>query len=586
MDIQDYIHNYDYNYDLNTLRQTFKERTLVKKYLENNPEENFKKFVNEFWLNPNNSIDELKRKYNINAQISYSDIIKSYPNDKYMQLLKMFYSPDVTIDKLVESFAIPYKKIVKLVVPIHIKEYEKYCPKCFNDSFEIYSNISSNLDELIYNCEKCLEKIKYDKLLSKEQAIEEHERVVQKKIKFQEKMNEISDTVSNIKCPKCQGKLQLQVMKEKFEYIIECEKCNYISYDIDKTKKEYSDWKKRASMMIAIKAKERELIEKSLESKKEEDIFFKKEDIIREKDCIDAIEFLFEIFNTDSIQLWNTIFTIIKSCNRLEKKLLIEIIEFGKEQNKEVIANLKKSKAVFYEYSPEEPIVFTLIDRTKIIVSRQILRSLVDKKLIVIDEEENYILIPEVLVNNLDSIKNLITTQNINSAIRYLIFSRQNFTCMTCGETGRPLKIAYLAMDKNINDLNSMIALCDKCFDLMTKNEILIDGTITFDMDYSDKNKLKSLEFLCQCFPEIKGNQFIYDTMERLESKFSINNIIKALAITIDKIKKKHIEGTIKTLINYTKGILNKGIENGEDIKVYPKLIEEYNLDKWIIDEL
>lgn len=234
-------------------------------------------------------------------------------------------------------------------------------------------------------------------------------------------------------------------------------------------------------------------------------------------------------------------------------------------------------------YMPKDPVVYDLINKTKIIVVRQMLRRLMKRNFIVVSEEGNYILIPEILINNLEAIEKLITVANDeNKNIKYLIFQRQDFTCMTCGETGRPLKIAYLTSDKNINDLGSMVALCDQCYELMTKNEILIDGNITFEVDFLEKKKLKSLEFLIQYHPELKDNETVIKSLENWENDFNINDVIKALTITIDRIKKNKVEGTVGTLISYTSGILRKTAETGDSVNVYGNLNEQYDLEKWI----
>ncbi|MPN07821.1 hypothetical protein SDC9_155093 [bioreactor metagenome] len=63
-----------------------------------------------------------------------------------------------------------------------------------------------------------------------------------------------------------------------------------------------------------------------------------------------------------------------------------------------------------------------------------------------------------------------------------------------------------------------------------------------------------------------------------------MNNIIKALTITIDKIKKKKIEGSVNTLLSYTSGILKNNAETGTPVNIFDNLKEQYNLQNWIED--
>lgn len=586
MDINKYIQDYDFNDYIKDFRMKFKEQKITEKYLKSYPEENFIKFSKDFWENPNVSIDELKEKYNISKQITYSDIIKSFPTDDYIKFLNMYYG-NSDIEDLVREFTIPHSRIEKIIIPIIICNEKTYCPMCFNNLFEIEIQNKNNSNTIYrFKCKNCKIRINYSDLLASEQMEQEIQRITKENAEFNDSMNLYEKALEDIKCPKCQEKLYLNRFSESYSYQIKCRKCRYSSNNIEKTIGEFQAWKQRAAMMIAIKAKEQELIEKALESKKEQDIIFNKEDIIQTEENKETLNFLQDTLDMDNIQIWGEIFKRIRSCNRLEKKVLSEVIELTKKEGEEKILPFGKNEIKLYAYMPKDPVVYNLINKTKIIVMRQILRKLIRNSFIIVSEEANYILIPELLVNNLEAIKNLMIAKDTNPQIRYLVFQRQNFTCMTCGETGRPLKIAYLTSDKNINDLDNLIALCDNCHEVATRNEILIDGTITFEVDYLDKNRLKSHEFLIQYCPELKMDENVTKTLEVWESDYKLSDIIKALTITIDKMKKNKIEGTVNTLFSYTNAILKKTIEAGNSVKIYDSLKEQYGLNKWIEDIL
>lgn len=576
MNIGKYIEEYKFENYLEKLKEEFKEKTNIQVYLENNSEESFKKFSQEFWENPNVSVSQLKGKYNLPQQIGFSDIIKAYPTEQYIKFLKKYYN-NFSIDDLVSQFAIPYDKLKKIIVPIIIDGLESFCPKCLNDSFEYVSGLD---EEVILECKQCYKQLQEKDLLTREQVEQEIEKNKIKKLEFDEKMLRYEEVLKDIKCPKCQEELYLNKHIDYYTYKIKCKKCGYSSSNIEETIKQFEAWKKRAAMMIAIKAKEQELIEKALESKKEKDIVFTKEDIITNNENDSTIDFFEQILNMDNIQLWSELFKRIRSCNRLEKKVLIAVIELLKNEGE---------KAAFffgevYVYNPSEPIIYDLINITKVIVMRQVIRRLMKQSFIVATEELNYILIPKILVDNLEAIKNLMVVKDIGPNVRYIVFERQNFTCMMCGETGRPLKIAYMTADKNINDLSGLVALCDNCYDIATRNEILIDGTITFEVDYLDNSSLKSFDFLMYYHPELKNDENVRSTLEGWENDFSLSDIVKAITITIDKIKKQKIDGTVNTLLSYTSGILKKSVEGGTPVNLYGNLKEQYNLKKWIGD--
>lgn len=579
MNISEYIKEYDFNISIDEYRFELINTDIVKKYLKNNSEDNFKNYAIEFWENPNISITDLKNKYNIPKSIASQRIIKSYHINKYIELLKMYYNND-SIEDLENKYAIPYNKMCELIIPIVAVDYETYCPNCFNNSFEIERSPYGSSFTCV--CKNCNKRTLEEDLWTKKLVDQVMQKIAYDKLVFSKNIEKYNEELNKIKCPKCQEKLNLIIDEDTRTYIINCTKCNYSSNNIETTIQEYNKWKQRAAMMIAIKAKEQQIIEQALESKKEKDILFKKEDIILTSERAKTVKYLANLTQLDNMGRWNELFASVKNCNRLEKILLRQIIDLVKEEgicSTYTLENDEDKLLDMFEYIPEEePIVYDLMNRTKIIVVRQILRNLMKYNLIIVSEETNSIIVPKILIDNIEAINNLLVSRNINSSIRYVILQSQNFTCMTCGETGRPLEIAFISSDKDVSNLNNLVALCDKCYEIMTENEILINGTITSDYDYLEKNESKSYNFLTYYFPELSDNEDVIGAIEQWESDYNIDDIIKALTITIDRINKQKITGTINSLINYTNGILNKG----KSVNVYDNLYKKYNLEKWL----
>lgn len=89
------------------------------------------------------------------------------------------------------------------------------------------------------------------------------------------------------------------------------------------------------------------------------------------------------------------------------------------------------------------------------------------------------------------------------------------------------------------------------------------------------QHKDKCMDFLFQYFPVLKDNNDVRDTIESWHDYFSSDDIIRALTITVDKIK---VSNTMDALLSYTRGILNYGTP----VRINKFLIEKYELEKWL----
>lgn len=587
MGIKQFINKESFIMAIRYFSQELNARQDIINYIQKNNANNLHDFSTSFWENPSQSISKLKNKYNISNSISAYDIIRAHNCDKYLEFLSDCWNFDVSINKIVEKYLIPYNKIESLMLPIFFNLQDSYCPECLASNIYVIDSSIKDVknDDIDFYCAKCNSKLHDIKeLLSKDECEKRLSEIENIKKEFNEYIESIDLKLKNIKCYKCQSPLKICTDDSNYTYKLECTKCGNIIENIETAESKYKDWKKRAAMMITIKAKEQELIEKKLGSKKPTDILIKSEDIIKEEESAQALGHFYEIQNKELLEAWKDVFQIVKSCNRLSKLVLLNILELCKERNFITTWVFKATNDKFDVYRltfEDEPVVINLYNKIGIVMLRKELRKLIEKGLIAVDEEKNYIDVMPILVDNIEIIRSLLNPQeDINDHIRYLIFERYKFTCQRCGETGRPLKLAYLTLDKNKHDINLMTCLCDNCFEDVTENEILIDGTISFEVYEEKKNSIVSWEFLLENFPILKDDDKVYKDITRLANTYGEINLMKALTITIDKINNnKLVDSKVTTLLKYTSGILKNSEEN---IDLSETLNKKYNIQDWI----
>lgn len=567
-----YIKNYDLDNGIKMFRESLIASGTLDRYLKKNTIDDLYNFSKSFWENPTQSIKKLKDKYKVPVNISYRDIIKGFEAANYIEFLNSYYKQDCDIQTLSEKFCIPYDRANELILDIRY-ESDELCPECFNNKFYL----SKDTEKLELICDNCRQHLDADKLLDKSSALEIINNRKKQLEEFKEQINQIKNELRDIKCPKCQNELVIHDYGHEFKYVIKCSECDFQSNDIEKTKELYSLWKKRAAMMIKIRAREEELLERLLDYKSEDKVVVRKEDIITEEVSNNAIKYIFDSSDADDNELWRSYYSQVRKLKRLEKIIFVDLLKQVKSEGR-IVRLTYVSKAIdIYLYSPEEPIVSELIRITKIIVVRQVLRNLIDKNLIIINEKNNDVFVPQVLVKNIDLIIKLLEFQNINSQVRYLVFNRQKFSCYCCGETGRPLKIAYLDSSKNCNDLNSIIGICDDCYEVVTQNEILIDATLVFGEDNNISDESEPWMFLVKYLPEVSENEVIYDKVKEWNESYETEDIIKALAISINKMDNGELEKTNSRFISYTSAILRNGT-----IKIWKSIIDKFKLEEWI----
>lgn len=558
--IEKFIKNYNFKEYLSNI-----EKDLVG--------EKYKNFVDEFWKNPSNDIVELKAKHNITNNISLKNILMQNPTQNYYNLLDDIWKNNISIDELIENYLITNQRLEQIKFSLLYKEENSFCPVCLNNEFEIINDFKNK--KIYIKCNQCLNRVdNFIDKVKKESIISD---VVEKQKMFLKEINRMEEELSEIKCHKCQSSLVLDCYFDTLNYKISCSKCEYLYDSIDDAKEKYELWKRQAAIMANLKSKEQELLMKTLAKKSEDEIKYKSEAIINNDEGIIAIENLIDIKNSDA-DIFSTLFKRYLKLNRMDRKILIYICKDLKVNSSKTFWRKGKISVldmVLKKY--DEPIVYVLMEETKLIPIRSILRRLIKQGLVYCNEEENELQVHPLLIENLDKLESTNKTQNINNQIAYMIFNKQNYICYHCGESGSPLKIAYITTDKNINDISSLVGICDFCYDDITEDEIIIDNIISL-ADEKKKELGEAWRFLIKHDKNFINDEFSEIEHENLYCYNDSNNLIRAYAISLYK-KEKDGFSNNKLFFSYAKAILENS--NG-DVNVSKIVEEKYRLDSWL----
>ncbi len=580
-----YIDNYDFNQSFNWFLTVCDEQKFAE-LRDINEDTNLKDFCVDYWDSPDMSATDLKEMYSIRKGIGFSDILKIYHCETYHDFLKKCWSKKYSIDDLVEEYGRTYSDFNKLILPIILNDNDVHCPRCLDGHyFFVEGNLSDiRNDNLRFICRDCDSLHKIDSLISKDIAdYEKHLLKTSEDLILEEIENINKNILPNLKCYKCQShNISAEIKKDKSQvnYHILCSDCNNTWDSIDNFQSEYKAWEQRAAMMIKIKAHEEELINKALSRKKSSEIKFINNELIGDDDFNKGdIYFLLNVLDNNK-NPWVELFEKIKKCNRMDMKILIEIIDILKDNGTEKKWRFDEAhdiNASFLKYNIDEPLVVYFFKKTGILNIRSCLRNLMNNSLISCGEDTNFIQTSKLLIDNYDKLVNLLKPQNIENDIKHLILKRDNFTCTHCGESGRPLKVAFLSSKKDMNVLSDMASICDICFESVVENEVLIDGSVLGESGDDYKN-IVSWKFISSYFPQLDSEDSTYHTHLKLIEKYGEESLIKALAISLSKRDEKKFK-TISIFYNYTTGILR----NSEGrVYISNSVSEEYNVQSLI----
>lgn len=387
--------------------------------------------------------------------------------------------------------------------------------------------------------------------------------------------------LDNMECPKCgKGRVSIDLNFEKTSFQVHCNFCLSGKWN------SFSDFfqeYKRYKKIVPIKDTLREYEKNSLKSamrKSISRIILKSEDIISradyEKSIIENPQNLLSLYNN-----FERIKNKIKLCSKVEQLVLREIINLcevsGHITDLIIKSSQKTTKFEFIRYVSSTSIISSISEKTKVSSLRNVMKRLMNKGLIAFCEDENYIDTHIEIVKNKELILKFFEPQKIENEIRYKVFSKYDFKCSNCCETNIPLRIAYLRKDKNTSNLNYMIPLCQVCFEGLTENEIMVDGTIAI---FCEKENLKSWRFITKYFPKlgIKSYKVIY----LLALRYGDDNVIKSIAIGLHAIDEGKKFANINFFYKYIKTILDKAEQSGNDIKLPRDINQKYSVDEWL----
>ncbi|MBS5317661.1 MAG: hypothetical protein KHY44_14890 [Clostridiales bacterium] len=559
--IKKYIEEYDFEAYLDGL-----EKILV--------EEKYQEFTLDFWDNPSLDMTKLKSKHTIKNTVSISDILMQNPTQKYYSLLNDVWKERLNTSKLIEKYLMSVNRIEQIIFPLIYDKEECFCPRCLENKFKIEYKVRNNMYSV--KCIKC--GYKGEEFLSKKQKEEIEQADILRKQNFDNKMSELKDRIEFIKCHKCQSDIQIVSNEEEFTYIVVCKKCRNCYKSVEEAEVLYKEWKQRAAIMINIKEKEKELLQKSLELKDETQVKLKFENIITRDESIDAILGLAKL-EEEVDDICRELIGRYVISSRLDRAILLEICKEGLKGNF-VTTTWRNGERYLTELvviKYEEPLVYELMNRSKMIPIRKILRRLIAQCLVYCDEETNEIHIHPLLIENFKQLEDINKPQNINSQIAYLVFTRQKYVCYHCGCTGRPLKIAYLTMEKDINDLSSLVAICDTCYEDITEDEVLVDNIISMLAERS--NELgQAWKFLIEQDKSFRGDSGAEIEHRSLYDEYDTDNLIKAYAIALYK-KSKDGFANDRAFFSYVRGVLANA---KDEVNVYPIVREKYKLNQWL----
>ncbi|MFW6015545.1 MAG: hypothetical protein ACOCRK_03845, partial [bacterium] len=289
--LKQYVFNYDYQISFN------KNIELLNKH--NNYDidsiENYNKFTSLFWRDKNPRVLDIKKRCNIANNISYAFLIKSHKNDKYIELLKDYWLHFLSTEKLSEKYHIKESYIENIILDIYINkdffresesEYGSICNKCLGEEFIIRKEYNNNDRAQGYyiQCTQCDEKFSNNQeLLNSKEAENLLEQKKQQHKDFEEFVIATKQSIEDKYCPNCQTKeLDVWILSiQETNYKIGCNNCRKSWETINSFDEEHSKFQQRAAMMISIKNKEQEMVEERIQNKNNDELLFKKDDLIK-----------------------------------------------------------------------------------------------------------------------------------------------------------------------------------------------------------------------------------------------------------------------------------------------------------------
>lgn len=562
----------------------------------------YEEFANEFWQIEGRGVSDLKGKYSIPNSIGFEKVVRSFPTPQYLEFLNDVFNGRELAD-LVSKYNLHESYIKKLMSEDKLEgicylKKDKYCPDCLENEFEIvflspsyYEPVNLRYNRLRFQCENCNEIVDDLNNFISQDKIEE----LKSKLDFQKSFIEVEiknakKELENKYCPNCQsGLLEVEKWNKprngELGYDINCKDCFNEWKDKDEFLNDYNEFQKRAAMMINIKEREEKIIEKLLDdSDDSNDINIKEEVIIKNHERESMIRNAIN-GQKDISSYWKKLYKTIRSLNKPQRNIFIEIIKELKEKPRETMTwhigqnDKNKLELVIKNYG-DIPVVSHFAEKTGMLNCRAIIRYLMSKNLIACSEEENTIQIDPIILRHQRKVLNAYEPQNIKKEIKMLVFKNHNYSCQNCGADDKPLKIAYLSFNKDVNNLNLMLPICNLCYPDVTKDEVLIDAAITM-IDLEEKqDEFVSWQFLTTYLPTFKDDNEARNINLNLIDQYGEEGVIKSYAITLYKLIKDNTdEASKRQFINYAKAVLKNS--EGEP-NIYDSIVREYEVEEWL----
>jgi hypothetical protein len=563
--------------------ERFKKDKSISKLINLGKEDDLKLFSYMFWEQTKGST-KLKKELGIPNSIKYVEILKAFPTEKYFEIITDHIVLGLSEDDVLQKYDLSSSQLGQLMIDTYINLEDRCCESCYCQDFQV----KIIPDIYVLSCIKCRSsKIDYDKLMSIGEKEKRESLLKEKYEQYKLIYGEIILRLDSIKCPNCQGELcikesvnwdKYKLSHGKIKNTIICQDCNYKAKDIEDVEHEYHQFLNKLKMREIIKSIEYEDINERLKVKGFEKLRYEVVDIITCNDADMHAPQFERISNeiNESVNIIDEIKIRLNYCTRLERTLIIKLIETD-EIHKE---QLKINGVSYYKVLFDEPLVWTLINLTGIIIIRKLLIRLMNNFFLLVDEESNYLVMPDYLFSYLNLIQSYDEFQTVDNEIKYMIMKRQNFQCHSCKEDGKMLKLGYLTTNKNTQNLNDMVALCVDCHADYTKDDIIAEIIVAKEILVNDL--CTSMQFIIKHYPRIKDNELVINTIIKFESKYGCSETIKALSIGLHSINTKKLD-TTERFIAYVTAILRNSGDDG--VKLYDTIYKKYNLDKWIIDK-
>ena len=147
---------------------------------------------------------------------------------------------------------------------------------------------------------------------------------------------------------------------------------------------------------------------------------------------------------------------------------------------------------------------------------------------IYISEDDSVANIPVALAGVLEDIKKLVKEEEMDENIKDLVFSNQNYSCKICKCKGEPLKIAYLKDRKENSDISNLNGLCEDCYNVYTKDKVIIDMSVAKQINNYENDMKKCIEFLSLYYeiPDNK-NEFVSINIKNWLYQYNKNDLLR-----------------------------------------------------------